>query len=284
MTENTLTSNKTGSGENGRYAPVNGVNLYYETYGAHASGTPLIALHGGMGGIGMFAHLLPELAQNRPVIAVELQAHGHTADVDRPLRFETMADDIAALVQTLGLKKADLLGYSLGGGVALQTAIRHPDRVRKLTLISTPVKRQGWYPEVLAGMAAMNAEAARGWIGSPMHQAYASVAPNPDDWPMLAEKTSDLLQQEYDWSDAVAKLEMPVLIVVGDADSVRTAHAVEAFGLLGGGQRDAGIDGSGIPRSRLAILPATTHFNILYFPTLTWIVNQFLDAPMQSDE
>ncbi len=264
----------------GHYALVNGLNLYYETYGAAtASGAPLILLHGGLGTNEMFRESLPQLAEGRRVVGIELQGHGHTADIDRPLSFETMAGDVAGLIRQLGWDRADVMGYSLGGGVALQTAIRHPEVVRKLVLVSTPFKRQGWYPEVLAGMAAMNAEAARQWVGSPMHTAYAQAAPRPEDWPALADKLGRLLAQEYDWGGDVATIRAPVLIVAGDADSVRTAHVVEMFELLGGGQRDAGWDGSGMPNARLAILPGTTHYNIVASPALAAAVTPFLDAP-----
>jgi pimeloyl-ACP methyl ester carboxylesterase len=261
----------------GNYAQVNGLNLYYEIHGL---GQPLILVHGGLGVIGMFDQILPGLAAARQVIGVELQAHGHTADIDRPLSFESMADDIAASITLLGLENADIAGYSLGGGVTLQTAIRHPERVRKLIAISAPFKSDGWYPEVLAGMASMNAKAAKTWVGSPMHQAYVSVAPKPEDWPLLADKTSALLKQEYDWSSDIAAFTQPTLIVIGDADSVRTAHAVEFFELLGGGQRDAGWDGSGMCNSRLAILPATTHYDIFTSQQLAPIITSFLDAPL----
>jgi pimeloyl-ACP methyl ester carboxylesterase len=199
------------------------------------------------------------------------------------LSFELMADDIAALIKRLGLESADLFGYSLGGGVALQTAIWHPGVVRKLVLVSTPFKRDGWYPEVRAGMASINADAAKAWIGSPMHQAYASVAPKPEDWPTLAAKLGDLLRQDYDWSAGVAAIKAPTMIVVGDADSVHTAHAVEFFELLGGGKHDAGWDGSGMPNCRLAILAGITHYNIFSSPVLASTVTPFLDAPMPDD-
>jgi pimeloyl-ACP methyl ester carboxylesterase len=261
----------------GQYANINGLNLYYEV---HGTGQPLILLHGGLGVMGMFEQILPYLAETRQVIGVELQAHGHTADIDRPLSYESMADDAAALIKHLDLEGADILGYSLGGGVALQTAIRHPDVVRKLVVVSAACKSTGWYPEVRAGMASMNAAAAATWIGSPMHQAYASVAPNPEAWTALADKLGQMLKQDYDWSDAVADIKAPVMIVVGDADGIRTAHAVEFFELLGGGQADAGWDGSGMPNARLAILPATTHYNILGSLLLAPIVTSYLDAPM----
>jgi pimeloyl-ACP methyl ester carboxylesterase len=228
----------------------------------------------------MFEQILPSLAEKRQVIAVELQGHGHTADVDRPLSIELMSDDIAALINHLGLKNVDMMGYSLGGGVALQTAIRHPTAIRKLTLVSTPCKSQGWYPEVLVGMASMNAESAQAMIGSPPHQAYASAAPKPQDWPALVEKTGRLLKQDYDWSADVAALKVPTLLVFADADSVRPEHIVEMFQLRGGGKQDAGWDGSGMSNARLAILPGTTHYNIFSSPMLVSAITPFLDASL----
>ncbi len=264
----------------GKYANVNGLSMYYEV---HGSGKPLILIHGGLGVIGMFEQLLPKLAETRQVIAVELQAHGHTADIGRPLSFELMADDIAALVAHLGHERADLMGYSLGGGVALRTAILHPEAVRKLVVVSAPCKSGGWYPEVLAGQRSMSAEAARTWIGSPMQQAYAGVAPRPEDWPLSAEKLGDLLRKDYDWSEGVAAMAAPTMVVVGDADAVRTAHAVEFYELLGGGKRDAGWDGAGMPNARLAILPGTTHYDSYLSPLLVPAVVSFLDAPVARD-
>lgn len=275
-------ANPKGEGREAKsgYAPINGLNLYYEI---HGSGLPLVLLHGGLGVIEMFSNLLPALAETRQVIGVELQAHGHTADIDRPLRFELMADDVAALIRHLGFPKADLMGYSLGGGVALQTAIRHPVVVRKLVLVSTPCKRGGWYPEVLAGMAAMNADAAKAMVGSPPHLAYLNSAPHPEDFPRLVEKTRELLGQDYDWSTEVAALNAPTMITGGDADSVRLSHLAEMFGLLGGGQKDGGMDGSGMSSSRLAVLPSTTHFTILEQASLVPMVTTFLEEPPASD-
>lgn len=261
----------------GKYANVNGLKMYYEIYG---TGKPLLLLHGGFGTISMFGQILPLLAENRQVIAVELQGHGHTADIERSLSFEQMADDVAALIKQLGLKNADLLGYSLGGGVALQTAIRHPGVVRKLVLVSVPYKSDGWYPEIRAGMRTMNAEAAKAMAGSPMHQAYLSVAPKPDDWPTFVANMGQLLSRDYDWSKDVVTIKSPTMIVVGDADSVRTAHAVEFFELLGGGKKDAGWDGSGMSNARLAILPGMTHYTIFSAPILASTVTPFLDASM----
>lgn len=261
----------------GKYASLNGLNLYYEIYGV---GKPLVLIHGGLGVIGMFEQLIPRLVDSRKMVAIEMQGHGHTADMGRPFSFESMSDDVAALIQHLGLGTCDILGYSLGGGVALQTAIRHPETVGRLVIVSSVYKSEGWYPEVLAGMRTMNAEVAKSWIGSPMHQAYASVAPKPEDWPNLVAKTGDLLRQDYDWSQGVSELKMPTMIVVGDADAVRTAHAVQFFEMLGGGKQEGGWDGSGMSKARLAILPATTHYNILTSPMLAITVRSFLENQM----
>ncbi len=262
----TTTAPKTG------YAPVNGLNLYYEI---HGSGEPLILLHGGVVGITIFGPNLAALSEKRKVIAVEMQGHGHTADIDRPLSFEVMADDIAALMKYLGIEKADVMGYSLGGGVALQTAIQHRESVRKLVVVSEPFKRDGWYPEVLAAMAQMGPAAAEGMKQSPLYKLYPNV-----NWAVLFTKLSDLLRKDYDWSTEVAAIKAPTMIVFADADAVRPAHIVEFFGLLGGGHRDAGLDGSGRPTAQLAILPGLTHYNISSARALATTVTPFLDAPM----
>jgi pimeloyl-ACP methyl ester carboxylesterase len=259
--------------DRGNYASVNGLKMYYEI---HGRGEPLILLHGGVGAIEMFGEVLKILSQSRQVIGVDLQAHGRTADIDRPLRYELMADDIAALIKHLQLKKADVMGYSLGAGVALRTGIQHPESVRKLVLVSTPFRRDGWYPEVLDAMG-RSSESAEPMKQTPMYQLYASIAPRPEDWPVLFAKLGELLRRDYDWSKEVAKITAPTMIVVGDADSVRTAHAVEFFELLGGGKVDAGWDGSKMSSARLAILPGTTHYNSFASPLLPSMVAAFLN-------
>ena len=228
----------------------------------------------------MFGPNLAALAQGRQVIAAELQAHGRTADIDRPITYEAMADDVAALIRYLGFKTADVMGYSLGGGVATQVAIRHPDLVRKLVVVSSAFRQDGWYPEILAGMAQMSPAAAEPMKQTPMYEAYARLAPRPQDWPVLLTKLGDLLRKDYDWSRDVASIQAPTLIVAGDADAVRTAHVVQFFELLGGGKRDAGWDGSGRPKGRLAILAGASHYDIFASPALAAVVNPFLDAPM----
>jgi pimeloyl-ACP methyl ester carboxylesterase len=257
--------------QRGDYAAVNGLELYHEI---HGEGEPLILLHGGVGASEMFGANLPELAESRQVIAVHLQAHGHTADVDRPMTFEAMADDIAALISHLGFEQADVMGWSLGGSVALQTAIRHPERVRKLVLVSIPFKRDGWYPEVLAGMSQTSPETAD-MNQSPLYDLYPNT-----DWRALLTKLPELLRQDYDWSKDVEALKTQTMLVYADADGVQVEHVMEFFGLLGGGKRDAGLDGSGRPTNWLAIVPGRTHYDVGSSPELASTVTPFLDAPM----
>jgi len=260
----------------GGYASVNGLNLYYEI---HGKGEPLILLHGGVGASEMFEPIMSTLAKGRKVIAVHLQAHGRTADIERPLSFEFMADDIAALIKHLGLERTDLLGYSLGGEVALRTTIRHPDLIRKLVLISVPFKHEGFYPEVLENFAQMGPEAGRFMNQSPLAKLY----PNKD-WAALFTKLGQLMRQDFDWSKDVAQIKPPVMLLFADADTYRTSHIMEFFGLLGGGQRDAGLDGSGRPTARLAVLPGMTHYDILNSPGLASTIIAFLDNPMLSEK
>jgi pimeloyl-ACP methyl ester carboxylesterase len=258
----------------GRYADVNGITLYYEIHGA---GRPLVLLHGGLGAIEMFGTNLPALAKGRQVIAVDLQGHGRTADIDRPLSVELMADDIAALLKHLGIERSDIMGYSLGGGVALQTAIRHPEVVGKLVVVSTPFRRSAFYPGILAQQGQLTAATAEAMKQTPMYQLYRSLAPRPEDWARLLGKIGEAMKQDFDFSKQISGITATTLIVAGDADIFPPAHAVELFGLLGGGQRDGGWDGSGRPKSRLAILPGLTHYTIFSAPALAATVIPFLD-------
>lgn len=258
------------------YAPVNGLKLYYEIYGG---GEPLVLLHGGLGSIEMMSSLLPALARNHEVIAVDLQGHGRTADIDRPITYEGMGDDVAALLEYLGIKQADLMGYSLGAGTALQATFRHPSVVRRLVVVSTPFRHDGWYPGVRALMAQMGPASAEQMKPSQLYQTYARIAPRPQDWTRLVTKMSELINQNYDWSKDVAAIKVPTLLVFGDADSVPVSHAAEFFELLGGSKQDGGWDGSGISNSRLAILPGVTHYNMPVSPALSEVVLPFLEAP-----
>jgi pimeloyl-ACP methyl ester carboxylesterase len=251
--------------------------MYYEV---HGSGRPLILLHGGAGSTEMFAEIIPSLSKGRQVVAADLQAHGRTADIPRPLRYELMGDDVAALAAYLKLGPVDLMGYSLGAGVALRMAIQHPDLVRKLVVVSTPCKRDGWHPEVREAMSQGSPESAEAMKQSPMYQIYARIAPRPQDWPVLFAKLGEMLRRDYDWSDEVRRLGAPTMLIFGDSDSVRPAHAVEFFELLGGGKEDAGWDGAKMPRAKLAILPGVTHYNIFASPSLVQTVAPFIDAPL----
>jgi pimeloyl-ACP methyl ester carboxylesterase len=255
-------------------ARVNGVELGYQAFG---KGKPLILLHGGFGSLEMFGPNVDLLAKNRQVIGVDLQSHGRSPVAKRPMRFESMADDIAALIGELGLERAAVMGFSLGGGVALRTAIQHPDAVERVVLVSTPFTNDGWYPEMKAAMKSMGPESAEPLKNSPMYADYQRIAPNVEDWPVTVEQLTTLLKQDYDWSAEIPKLKMPVMLVIGDADGLPPSHAVEFFGLLGGGKRDANWDRSGMTQHRLAILPGVTHYDINVQPSLAATVIPFLD-------
>jgi pimeloyl-ACP methyl ester carboxylesterase len=257
----------------GQYADVNGIRLYYEI---HGSGRPIVLLHGGLGAIEMFGPNLQTLAKSRQVIAVDLQGHGRTADIDRPISVELMADDVAALIAYLALGRADVMGYSLGGGVALQTAVRHPEVVDRLVIVSTPFRRNGFYADILAQQGFVNANAAEMMKQTPMYQLYAALAPRVEDFPRLLDKMGEAMKLDFDFSSQIAGITATTLIVAGDADIFPPSHAVEMFALLGGGQRGGGWDGSGRPKSQLAILPGLTHYTIFNDPRLADVAMQFL--------
>lgn len=254
------------------FADVNGQRVHYSVHGA---GKPLLLLHGGIDP-DSFGSNRAELAKGRQVIAVHLQAHGRTPDTDRPLRSETLGDDVAALIGHLKLGRADVMGYSLGAGVALQTAIRHPAVVDRLVLVSSAMRREGYFPESVSALDQLEANAAT--LGpvvkaSPLGQAYPEV-----DWTNLFRKVGELTKRAFDWSADVAKVEARTLLVFADADCMRPEHMVEFWKALGGGQRDAGIDGSLRPANQLAIVPNTTHYTLAVEPMLPKIVERFLAA------
>jgi pimeloyl-ACP methyl ester carboxylesterase len=261
------------------YVPIGSLRMFYTIQG---SGDPLVLIHGGMGSSDLFAKITPQWSARRQVIAVDLQGHGRTADIDRPLSYQAMADDIEALLEHLHLRKADVLGYSLGGEVALRMAIAHPGSVRKLIVVSATFRRDGWYPEILAQMQGLDEKAAEQMKQMDLYQTYRKVAPRPDDWALLCSKLGALFRQDYDWTSEVAQIKAPTLLIFGDSDAVRIRHAEEFYELLGGGQKDGGWDGSGIPRVHLTVLPAQTHYTILDSPRLPALVNEFLSAPVRS--
>ena len=258
------------------YADINGLSFYYEEHGA-GDGTPLVLLHGGIGGGEIFAAVAPELAADRRVIVPDLQGHGRTAHIDRPLRAEDLADDVAGLIGQLGLERADVMGYSLGGEVAWRVAIQHPGRVRRLVVISASCRRDGSFPEVVAAMDQMSAEMAPMMEQSAYYRHYAQHAPRPQDWAEHVGRTAEMLKIDFDWTDEVAAIEAPTMLVFADSDSVMPDHVAELFRLRGGGLRDAGWDGSARPVARLAVLPGRTHSDMVEAPGLVPAVLPFLD-------
>ena len=262
----------------GTYAPVNGLELYHEV---HGTGRPLILLHGGLMSGEAFAPILPALTEHHQVVVVDLQGHGRTADIDRPITPALMADDIAALIGHLGLDRPDVVGYSLGGGVAMHTAFAYPHLIRRLVACSTNIKRSAIYPEMLAQQGQVNAAAAEFMKDTPMYQLYERVAPRPQDFGRVLDKLGALMVQDFDLSEQVRALQVPTLIVTADADMAPPSHYVEIFELLGGGQRDGGWMGEGRPDGghALAILPGLTHYDAGESPLFAAVTLAFLDTP-----
>jgi pimeloyl-ACP methyl ester carboxylesterase len=262
------------SGEaGGSYAEVSGLKIYYEI---HGTGLPLVVLHGAFMTIGAMGALVAALAEARQVIAVELQGHGRTADVDRPLSYEQMGDDVAALLRHLGIGRADVFGYSMGGGAAFQLAMRHPDLVRKLAVASASSTSDGVHPEVWEGIEQITPEL---FAGTPWKEEYDRIAPNPDGFPTLVEKMKQLDSQPFVWPpDEIRAIAAPTMIIVGDSDGTTPEHAVELFRLCGGGVFG---DLAGLPSARLAILPGTTHVGVIHRADwLAPMIGEFLDAPV----
>jgi pimeloyl-ACP methyl ester carboxylesterase len=259
----------------GQYAEVNGINLYYET---HGTGRPLILLHGGLGSGEMFGPVLPMLAERHQVITPDLQGHGRTSDIDRPMDVRLMAGDIAALIDHLRLTTPDVVGYSLGGGVALQTAVQHPAKVRRLVIVSANLRPDAIYPEMRAQQGQVSAGAMAFMKDTPMYQLYQRVAPRPEDFPRLLDKIGEGMSHDFDFTEEVRSLKMPTLVVAGDSDMAPPSHYVEVFRLLGGGVRDGGWMGEGRPEGghALAILPGLTHYNICTSPLLAAVILDFL--------
>ena len=272
MTTTSGTDTRTSTAK-GHYADVNGIHLYYEI---HGEGRPLVLLHGGLGSTDMFGPVIPALAQHHRVIGVDLQGHGRTADIDREISVFHLADDVAALIAHLGVGPCDVMGYSLGGGVALQTAIRHPDAVRRLVVCSVPFRRDAFWPDILAQQAFVNADAAEMFKQTRMWEQYRAIAPRPEDFPRLLDKIGAAMKVDFDFTDEIRALTLPVLVVAADSDIFPVSHAVEMFKLLGGAQRDGNWDGSGRPRSALAVIPRRTHYDAFLDPMLAEVATRFL--------
>jgi len=261
----------------GQYAKINGLDLYYET---HGTGRPMILLHGGLGSGEMFAPIMPLLAEHHDVITPDLQGHGRTADIDRPIDARLMADDIAALIDQLGLDNPDVVGYSLGGGVALQTAVNYPNKIRRLVAASANIWRDAIPAEMLAQQGQVSASAFEFMKSTPMYQDYARVAPRPEDFPLLLDKMGEAMAKDFDLTEEVRGLQMPTLIVAADADMAPPSHYIEIFKLLDGGLRDGGWMGEGRPKGghALAVLPGLTHYNLFSSPLFAAVTLAFLDS------
>ncbi|MEV6362944.1 alpha/beta fold hydrolase [Nocardia asteroides] len=264
----------------GAYAEVNGLRMYYERHGVVTDQPPLVLLHGALSGIGTdFGELIPELSRTREVIAIEQQAHGRTADIDRPLRTPQMADDTVALLAQLGIRRADILGYSMGAGVALDITLRHPELVRKQILLSGGLGAEAMHPGLMEGMDELKPEHLH---GSTFHTDYLKNAPRPEDFPRLVARVldHDLNGMPSVSPEAARTVEAPTLTIIGDSDIVRPEHAVEMFRLFGGGIM--GDTPAGLPNAQLAILPGTSHITAPHRPELLLpMIPAFLDAPVE---
>jgi len=264
----------TAAAKSGHVA-INGVEYYYEVRG---QGEPLLLLHGGLGSIDMFAPVLPKFSEGRQVIAVDLQGHGRTALGERPFRLESMGDDMAVLTKRLGHDKVDVLGYSLGGGVALRMALQKPDSVRRLVLVSTPFSDEGFYPGIRAQQVMVSAAMLPMLKDTPMYKSYMAIAPKKDDFPRLLDTLGTYMKQKYDWSAEIPQLKMPVMLVYGDGDMFRPEHEIKFYQLLGGGLQDAGWQRETLSKNRLAIVPDLTHYEMFASPRLATTVLPFLNG------
>jgi pimeloyl-ACP methyl ester carboxylesterase len=239
----------------GKYADVNSMKMYYEVSG---EGDQLIVLHGAYMNIPSMGAIIPMLAKSHKVYAIEFQGHGRTNDIDRPITYQNLADDVAAFMDLVGLKKVDVFGYSMGAIAGLQLAIRHPAKVNKLISVSGGYDVEGWQPEFKAAIPQMTVEMI---VNLPFAEDYRKLAPNPDGFPALVEKLIALEKEPMAWEMDVRALKIPVLIITGDADVATLEHSIAFFKLLGGGIM--GDMGKPLPDSRLGILPATSHTAVI---------------------
>ena len=258
------------------YADVNGIKLYHEIRG---EGEPLVLIHGGLTTIGEMQGWVEPLAKTWQVIAVEMQGHGRTADTDRPMSFTTMGDDIAALLDHLKIPKADFVGHSFGGASAIRAAIQHPEKVRRLVVISSPYARSGWYPEAQRGMSQVGAAMAENMMQTPTGK-FSKGWPEPQRFPQFLDKMGKMMSEDYDWSADIAKLPMPALLVFADNDSVSQKHVAEFFALLGGGVKEPGWLNTQLSKSRLAVVPGYSHYNFITSAEVPQLVGKFLADPL----
>lgn len=254
------------------YAPVNGLRMYYEVYG---KGQPVVLLHGSFMTITTnWPEMIARLSKTRQVIAVEMQGHGRTADIQRDFSYENLSDDVAALLDYLKIPKADLIGYSLGGGVAMLTAIRHPDKVRKVVSISATLRDDGLVKEAIDAFPNLTPE---NFKGSPIEIEYKKLSPTPNEFPNFVRRVLQISLKPHDFgADKLRATQAPFFFVHGDADGVRLDHIAEMFRLKGGD-----VMGDLRPRSasRLAILPNTTHVTLMQrIDVIAPMIIDFLDA------
>ena len=257
------------------YANVNGLKMYYEVYG---KGKPIVLLHGSYMNIPLnWAHIIPLLAKDRQVIVTEMQGHGRTRDISRAFTYEGMADDVSGLLKHLKIDSADILGYSMGGGVAFQVAVRHPEQVRRLVVLSGTYTHDGWWPDVEASFATFTPDMFK---GSPIQKQYDSLGNDPAHFPEFVRKVISIDLKPYDWSKDVKKIQAPMFMAIGDADGIRYEHALDLFRAKGGGKMG---DIHGLPQSRLAIIPGTTHIGMIQ--RTDWLlpmITDFLDSDLNA--
>ena len=239
----------------GKYVEVHGMRMYYEVSG---EGDPLIVLHGAYMNIPSMGAIIPKLAETHRVYALEFQGHGRTTDIDRPITYPNLADDVAAFMDAVGIGKADVFGYSMGSAAGLQLAIRHPAKVDRLVAASVAYDVEGWQPAFREFLPQMTVDM---FVTMPFAEEYKKLAPNPDGFRALVEKLIALEHEPMAWKEEVSTLKTPVLIIVGDADVVTLEHSIALFRLLGGGVM--GDMGQPLPASRLAIMPATSHTAVI---------------------
>jgi pimeloyl-ACP methyl ester carboxylesterase len=256
------------------YASVNGISLYYEIYG---DGDPVVLIHGGLTTIGEIQLWVQRLAMNRKVIAVEMQGHGHTADTERPMAFSTMAADIDALLNHLSIPAADIIGHSFGGACAMRGAIQHPEKVRRLVVVSSPQAKSKWYPEVQEGMSQVDSSLADGMMQTPTGK-LSRDWPDPERFSQFLDKMGKLMSEDYDWSAEIAALPMPVLLVFADNDSIPQKNIAEFFALVGGGVKEPGWQNTQLSRSRLAVVPGYSHYDFISSPEVPEIIDTFLSG------
>jgi pimeloyl-ACP methyl ester carboxylesterase len=272
----TTTSRPTSIAKQSGRAELNGVNYYYEIRG---EGAPLLLLHGGLGSLDMFEPILPALGKDRQVIAVDLHGHGRTPLGKRAeISLVDQGDDLAALLDKLGVAQADVLGYSFGAGVAFRLAVQHPAKVKRLALVSAGFANDGYYPEMLPQQAAVGAQLFEMMKETPMYTSYAAVAPDKTEFPKLLDAMGALMRKPYNYADDAKRLTVPTILIFGDSDMFRLEHVVEFYKLLGGGQKDAGWQREHIAKNRLAILPDVTHYDMFMQPAMATTARTFLDG------